>query len=260
MRQMFLVMMSVAVLASTAGAAVIANHTGNTNPTSEGFALNAGSGSPTSGPLTGDGPGTPTDAWYVEDPTGSSWRSYQQNLTGAECDDLADNGLSLLVKLRVPDTYAYVVPGKYGVTAAIRIDPVTTAADRQVWLQFGADSSKNPIVELRDDNGNVVYTQTLSDPTGDYHTYEFIGGKYNVGTGSYETDSLKIDGSTVWTGNLAFSHPLTQNWIQFGDLWNGGGEESRGNWAEVTLTALPEPATMALLVVGALPLLRRRRA
>ncbi len=101
-------------------------------------------------------------------------------------------------------------------------------------------------------NGDVVQMMGSVVPMTTPDTYLRVTKQ---GTGL--TGWWSVDG-TNWT--LAGSSTLTQDWPYIGlyairQRWNSGADTS----ANFDYFLIPEPTTMALLSVGALALLRRRR-
>lgn len=125
-------------------AAVLFEHTGSADPTTEGWSI-GGSGTPGSngvytGPIIND-VGSGLDAWYVNDTAsfGGSNQSYYGSLTSGQVTQASTNGWTLSTTIRIPNASE---------TAAY--SPFILYRDGEIsWdVAFGSTSGGDPIVKL----------------------------------------------------------------------------------------------------------------
>ena len=206
---------------------LIAGHFGDADPTTEGFTL-LRSGNPSLAPVVDD---LGVKAWSIGLDTGADIGQYSQLLGDREQTALG-SGWILSLTLRIVEPFGTPTFGIFaGVNAAFR---------------FGAQSDGDPILRV----GNSEYTLEGAGPG--YHNYQL---RYDpgLGVGSLWTDgTLLTTDIAVWPGA-----PTELAW--------GGAQHPPGSacahWNEVSLRAIPEPSTPALLVIGGalLVAVRRRR-
>jgi hypothetical protein len=120
---------------------------------------------------------------------------------------------------------------------------VGRAAAQSYGSPFGYGSNFNGTYVFQDSGGNNLWAAALAAGAGD-----IPGGGY---------DASGINGAGAATGLFPGAQPAG-NWTLTLSDWAGLDSGSFQGW-EIRGTAVPEPATMAALGIGALALLRRRR-
>ncbi|MCG8587264.1 MAG: PEP-CTERM sorting domain-containing protein [Pirellulales bacterium] len=232
-------MFVVALLSGTASivqaAQIIALHSGDTNPTTEGWTRKPGGVPIVEGPVANDAGFGGLSAWNINDNStaGGSTLIYTTTTTASQMDNAAEFGWILSMRVRVvdtPDAVDYSVYGGYSTTAA--------ALDRRFLIQLGSDSAGDPIVRLEG-----LSATTLTGLGNGYHLYELI---YDPDAGSAD---LFVDGVETISNYTGAANPL--NFARVG--WGGAQSDTigSGNYNLVSFAILiPEPSTMALLGFG----------
>lgn len=227
---------SAVALAGTAraGLVTVIDHTGNTDPTTEGWTQDPatiGEGI-TVGPITGDGG---YDAWQVDD-TGSNELRYKYAL-GSE--DLAgyQQGWKLTACVRVVDDGQAANAGVH-----VRLED---AANGLWGMSIGSEADGDPILAF-------VWgdTYTLEGYGSGYHLYELINQNAD------NSAELWVDGNRI-VYDLQARGTRTQTAIMWGSLTGGGTGDGRYN--TISLEVVPEPATAVLLVAGGIGCFLRRK-
>ncbi len=221
-------------------AAVIIDHTGAADPTTEGWAQTSGGGTSATA-LSPDG-ATGFDAWQTSDTSSSagSVRFYAHTLAPSELTDATTLGWRMSATLRLPTADQSVDEGvsfDFGVT-------------NQIYrVIFGTSAGGDTIVAP----GRTADNPTQTTITGlDYHTYSLT---YDPNT---DKVAFAIDGVVEDADVSAFTPNIPGNGrARFGAL--GSGSTGVGNWHSVTFEIIPEPASMALMALGACAMLRRQR-
>jgi hypothetical protein len=125
----------------------------------------------------------------------------------------------------------------------------------------------------------ISYDYYIDTSPGDFGTYLQLATYYNGGSGGYaqdhtvpydlELDSTQLASGQVFSGTVTetlaakgydlsgFAFPETFG--RLGLIINGDGANATVYYDNITISAIPEPGTLGLLVIGALALLRRRR-
>ena len=135
-------------------------------------------------------------------------------------------------------------PRTHGLHDRLRADVVQVSGSRRnvgVSKLLADNPNVNP---FRSHFRSAGMTQTMRV---DYALYDFNAGS----TANYEAylgNDLITSGSFTWTGT-------DENYI--GIFTNLSGRQARMD--NLTITAIPEPATMALLALGGLAVIRRRK-
>jgi hypothetical protein len=219
------------LLAPPAGAVVLGSHVGANDPLSEGWTFsNNGEMLGTVGPVFGDG-NSMLDAWSTNDDGSASNLSY-----GLDLPYLATaTSWSYRVLLRVVDAND---PVDFGVSAQVE-----NGSQAYVMI-FGTDAGGNVTVETR---GTGAVTTSVVDGMADYHLFEFVEDD-----ASDPEIEFWIDGSLI--APSYFGDVTNRTLAAFGDTSITPGSGGQGNYAEVTLEAVPEPAALPLLLTGAFAL------
>lgn len=205
-----LVAIFVTAVATSASAATIVQHQGNTIPSTEGWSWYTQGSGVTTGSVTND---SGHNAYYTQDSdgTGSGLGSWRYALSTAQASNLQNKDWTLTVDMRVVGS-SVLLNG----TVAIYLSYATKS-----WqLMFGSTASGNAIV-------STMSGQTYTSTTGGYHTYEL---RYDSQTSSAD---LYVDGADRiggWTGDAGYDVRLLS--------WGAAATPStgRGNWAMVKLT------------------------
>jgi hypothetical protein len=136
------------------------------------------------------------------------------------------------------------------------------------WDGIGNLTGGPDVWELGVANGLILLNQTLlhttfsnTEEVGNLQSYPDFhpGGVYPGGTGAAEKDTLgyNLYGDSVYALSYTFSHSNSSLSLYF--LAYGLQELSDESWGIDNVTVIPEPATICLLGLGALSLLRRKR-
>ena len=223
------------VLAGVASAGMIVQHSGATNPTTEGFTLYGDSGQGSA--LTPDS-GYGINAWATLDNT-SSVCYYQHSPTSQEQQDAADLGYTVTAKMRIVEANK---PLDETALLYIRLN------SGRFVMKFETDAQAIPTLYLY--NGSGDWAQYTLSSAG-YHTYSI---KFD---GATDTADLLVDGAAVLTG-LSPNIDVGEEKVFFGNS-EGKSTGYQTNWASYEFSIVPEPVTMSLLVVGGLAMLRRKQ-
>ena len=233
--QLLTIVACMVVIPTLAQAESIITHSGQTDPTTEGWSESIAYNSTTPGTVSGTGVDDGgTDAWRVE--TDHAWLRYIRDLDQAELDDMNSNGWEASITMRLATTgYTPYFDSNFEV-----------ATDNWVTsLLFGTDASGNPQLSILDSwtafSGAPIALPAL-DPG--YHTYKLTSA------GDVSTVSLYVDDS--------FVTDLTALPVHYGGwekriLW---GDTERGTvvldayYADVAVSSVPEPSTLTLLLAS----------
>jgi hypothetical protein len=125
----------------------------------------------------------------------------------------------------------------------------------------------------------IRYDYYIDTAPGNFGTFLQLGTYYNGGSGGYTQDftapyDLELNGTQLASGQVfsgtvtesladkgydlsGFSFPETFG--RFGLIINGDGANATVHYDNISITAIPEPGALGLLLLGGLGLLRRRR-
>ncbi len=223
----------------TGQSAVVFNHSGNANPTTEGWSeIGAGIGV-TTGPVTND-LGTGLDSWFVRDTSVVTNSAIQYVATPSPTIHVqaATLGWTLSANVRMVESSV----GSFGGMFA---DYLTDTVAFTMF--FDREPDGDPRVLLY---GHGSYTL---DGVGDgaYHLFELV---YDPTEGSADLFVDGVERLSNYTG-LASG----DNRIGWGA--SGSTETGRGHFNSVSFTVVPEPSHTAWvgILVGATMVSRRRR-
>jgi PEP-CTERM motif len=203
------------------GQGVIIQHSGATDPTTEGFGLNMGAGSV--GPLNND---QGVNAWVTAIPSGSSTLEYTESLTSQQETEVVGQDWTMSAILRVVQSSSTLGNIFVGFsTGAQTFD-----------LEFGSESNGDPFVRA-----STTPVFILSGAGSTYNGYQLI---YNATTGMADLWVNGIEKISDITG--------TQSSQAAGLAWGiaqSGASPFQANWNLVSLS-VPEPSTIFLFFLG----------
>jgi len=253
MRSFIFMLLIVAGSVETAFGVLVASHSGQADPVTEGWTASAGS--PPSGisvgAITNDG-GSGFDAWFVDDNStgGGSSFFYSQTPTAAQLSQASTQGWKLTARLRVTDIDDS--PGTGSVF--VQYGNGTTVFD----MVFGSDSDGDPIVVLDDgtvSGGEIQGPSFTSEGSGGgYHLYELA---FDATENSAD---LFVDGVERISDFTGFSFAVPR--VAFGG--GSSADTGQGNYNLVQFTAIPEPSAflfgglVSLLVTSSIVVKRNR--
>lgn len=219
-----------------ANASIIAEHSGSTNPSTEGFVVPSGYNSGNGAPVTND-LGLGINAWNINGSWCCSGEIYE--LSSAQETALTDNNWLLTVNMR---DLATASSGNYGPNSYGGVVTVGVGG-----LRFSVDIHS-------DGKGDQVLAP---DPFAGSPTYTIVGlgTNYALFQVAYDaatkTADYYVNGTEVLTGVTGYTN-YYESWFGF------GGEDSNFNLVELQsdtsfpTSAAPEPSTLFLLVTGTL--------
>lgn len=207
---------------------VVALHSGNNNPTSEGWnAIPGSGGSVVVGPITDSG----TAAWMVDDNSTALNTIYlYENILSA--GDIAvgnSNGWILETNLRIASDESLSFDGSPVV--AYR-DGVTS------WqMNFGLNSSGDTVVRL--------YTSATTGPTFTVSGNSVFNSFSLVFDPNSADADLFVNGTEVISNYSGFSSTQTRV------LWGAGtsADSGQGNFNLVSFSTVPEPSSLVVLAL-----------
>jgi hypothetical protein len=224
----------VLAVVTNAEGGIIFQHSGSANPTTEGWtAVIPLLGGIAVGPVLND-LGSGFDAWMVDDNSNTASGGYNVVPTAAQVGQASTQGWVLRARLRVVDATAL----KQDVSAIYR-DGATS------WdMRFGIEADGDPIVQLVTLTGGPTFT--LQGAGSTYNLWEL---RYDPGAGSADLFVNGIERISNYTG---FS--IAQTFVIWGAA--SSADTGHGNYNLVQFeifdqAVVPEPATLALLGVGA---------
>ena len=201
------------------------------------------------------------------------WSPYQTSLTLVEEPDrgyvvqmeLTDNAVRLIKDDYSFDMTHYIVEydarvfnegsGQKHIHYYQEIDNNDFAYDGPVWTSGpGSFYARNKV-------GGVMSAPNFSFPAGhsmdQWTRYKTERFEYGDGTGTTNITSLSHDDGTTWTEVYSYDHPNGVVPLGASFLMQFGGGAGTFQFDNISVT--PEPATLSLLALGGLAMLRRRR-
>jgi len=243
---------SLAILALlTAGAAqadFLVQHSGTADPTTEGFGLLSDTRTDHQARGAADPKWRGEDSWWSASATaGASLGNYHYAPTGAQLSDMNTQGWKAEMRVlnnMVMDNFGPDNATDYGVGLAL----LTSILDFEIYI--GTDSSDNVTLYKWTSGGLSQITIPTVNAYQRYHTYAMTAAP-----GASQA-TISIDGTVVGTvaGISGTYAPL----FYFGSASSDGIFSV--NYSQVALSTIPEPASLGLLALGSLCLLRRRRS
>jgi hypothetical protein len=228
-----------------AEAAIIVQHSGSADPTTEGWTAVIPSSGITVGAVVND-LGSGFDAWMVDDNSNAANGGYNVTPTGAQVAQASTQGWVLRTRLRVVDATALMQD-----VCAIYRDGATS------WdMRFGRESDGDPIVQLVTTSGGPTFT--LQGAGNTYNLWEL---RYDPVAGSADLFVNGVERLSDYTG---FS--IAQTFV----IWGAAStaDTGQGNYNLVQFEifdqaqVVPEPTSLTLFGLGAAALVissRRRR-
>ncbi len=221
-------------LAGSAQATVIYQHTGGTNPISQGWSASGLIIGVSVGAVLND-LGSGTDAWKVDDNStllGSTLMYDQTPSAGspeaAAIANASTTGWRLSTLLRIPDISD---------TPDASVFMIYYDGAKRYWVNFGTDADGDPIVDLM--GGGSFTLEGVGSSA--YHRYDLIS---NPNSGSADLFIDGIERLTGYTGDNSVNTPQ----IAFGSAQSHS--TGQGNYAEVLFETLPEPTALLLATLG----------
>lgn len=226
--------LSMIACCGTSEAALIVEHVGSSDPTTEGWtALPGGGGGVSVGPINDGG----TPAWFVDDNSTAINTIFLYEHTIPPADIAVGNSLgwTLSATLRVASDEALSVDGS----------PVVTYRDGvNGWqMSFGLNASGDTVVRL--------YTGST---TGPVHTI--------AGNSTYNTLSLIYDPVAANADLFVNGFEVISDYAGFSDsqtavLWGAGRspDQGQGNFSGVSFTTFPEPSAIPAVSESAMVLM-----
>lgn len=261
-----LALVAVSAVTQNISAAVIASHSGATDPTLEGWTLQQRDNG-TVGPVIDDS-GLGVNAWKIVDPDtepGLAIATYhgESMLTLQALTDIAAGGWAMRINLRVDDLIANGFNQQPDQAPGLQV----ALADTLQWavLKLGQDSNSNTTVQLAagyDPNTGLMNESSIMTISGNgYHTFELRGRS----TGSLV--DLYVDGTKMVNG-LSDANLDAGFAAALGNRIFWGAQDTPGIGAgyynsvqfETAPAPIPEPAMLAFVLTGLLTCAWRRRA
>jgi hypothetical protein len=211
---------------------VVAQHSGSTDPTTEGFSLVASGQHARVGPVLGD---MGMNAWATTVSNVNNNIGYQYFLTPDQQAQLAGADWTLSSRLRVVASSG-VLGNNYA---------SFSMGTNRFNMFIGSEPNGDPFVLVGDSSLSPTYI--LQGGGQGYHDYQL---RYSAAAGAAD---LWIDGVPRLTGLLGSGAGFPA--LRWGESQAG---PSQANWNFVSLQIVPEPAPLALFVIGLSPLLSRR--
>jgi len=229
-------------LGGTAQASIVLSHTGDNNPSDEGW-IRSNKGYPNAIGMAVDDSGTP--AWWIEDHTtgtGTWFYKGEGALTPQNLADIGSYGFSMRATLKVDD-FTPTYDETQGLTPGIQL----AFEDLRLWHLFSLGSNGN---------GDTTFRFVGGNPAGPTITGVISGSGYNDYELLYDapSDSLDVLVNGVEVVSDYTAHTTTSFAGILGDRIYWGSMDTpgvgAGYWTSVQFEAIPEPSSVVLLLLG----------
>lgn len=239
-----LMVSALAISGVQATAAPIVQHTGANDPTTEGFTYGTNGASVVTSGVTNDN-GTGLDAWIVDD-NGANFGLYYKGFSAAERTSLLASNFTGTMRLRVPDIST-------SPAGAVLFDVNLGPTNRRFLIYFGTNANGELTIAYND--GSAL--QTIAGASNQaYHTVRLDYDFANADADVFVDNTLAKANYTGFTSGGSNQNGNANGQVQFGS--GSGAGQGQGNYNLVSV-AIPEPASLALLGLGGLLMLGRRR-
>ncbi len=238
--------------ASVTQGEVLYEHTGNTDPATEGWIVSNNSNLE-AGPVTND---QGFDAWFVRDNSTTASNFIHQIPTLEQTQEAWAKGWALRARLRVVESLEQNAGG----LVFVEYNSLLPGNLRRFSLAFVNETDGDTTV-VAYNGSNDIFNGVLTGPrftlegsNGGYHLYEWVFDPTTA------TADLFVDGVeriSDWAG-----HQRSVNVVSSRVGWGSGGSISLGeaNYNFIQFEIVPEPTTLGIFTVGGVFLLRRRVA
>jgi hypothetical protein len=239
-------------------AQTVIQHVGANDPTTEGWRATTGSpGSSdySAGPVTND-LGSGIDAWSTSiniPGTGNSYAYYNSYLAdNTLLKNAVLKGWDFQMNVRVvtvPKTPDYAINGVVRIPTALQGVFNSPTNPQYFQILLGSQANGDPIAEI---GGYKNFTTIDLNGVGSgYHLYDLRWSPVTASADFY------VDGTKYLSGITG--DPLGLSLISWGSNDALGKETGQGNFNFVQFSVVPEPSTLALLILGAVGLCYNRR-
>ena len=246
----FVTVVCVLGVAALASGQVLFQHVGANDPETEGWTRNFydnGGSWPVEGrPLAPDPSFPGVDAWQIEADSGEI--NYFQVVAGEDRTQALTQGFALTATWRMewcrPEQN---FQGNNCLEARL--------PDRKVEMRMGyGDTEDQRAVILRDDNWPNSPVVPLGDD--DYYTVKLV---YDPGDGMvdlYVNGSLELENASTLQDDVDV---VDNFWVLWGGCNAGNANDAINDYSSIQFEIIPEPASVAFLILGVPVLLRIRR-
>ncbi|MGB0776254.1 MAG: PEP-CTERM sorting domain-containing protein, partial [Akkermansiaceae bacterium] len=201
-----------------------------------------------------------TAAWKNNNAVDDSWfynSSYQAKRPTPRTGDVALHGGAGYTAQLLADTF--VAGRTYTFTIHLTGDADATGITDRTWMYL-YDGTAIPDATLFTEGSELVRARYLDDGTNDSFnsptgTGATSGTNSGWSRGSDPTD-WSLGGGTWGTASISYTATATDDGKQIGIALWGAGDTA---WDDASVTSVPEPTSAALLGLGGLALILRRK-